>query len=252
MAYLREGQGSTVDKVDQQLNKAISAIQKAQSAVLDAADAMDAVMVDAVACGGKVAELVPSHLKMHIAKLTDIADTQLGGISEGDNQSSLNKLKDLIGNIPYRDLRQPSAEDRRAQMATQPNLTAGPQSQIKAQESLEEFYRDVLKEDARNYQYEDKVFSFNVLKESGMFGEVLDSDVMNQFQKKPGEVIAKVDRSKLQEKMRVSAEDAMFEDKDLDELQESGPLNFNNISAFGGSDGMPLKFDSLSDGGHIV
>jgi hypothetical protein len=51
--------------------------------------------------------------------------------------------------------------------------------------------------------------------------------------------------------MRASADDAMFEDTDMDQLQE-GQLDFNNIKAFGGSDGMPLKFNSLSEGGHIV
>jgi hypothetical protein len=244
------GTGSNVDKVDSQLNKAISAIQKAQSAVLDAADAMDAVMVDAISCGGRVAELIPPHIKQHIAKLTDIADQQLGAISDGDSQSSLNKLKDVIGNIPYRDLRQPSAEDRRSGIAMQPNLTAGPQSQI-SENSLESFYRNSLKEEVNNYEYNDNSLNFNKIRESNFLGQKLDGDMMAGINKKLVEKAPPQERQRVTERLRAAADDVMFEDVDMDQLQE-GTLDFSRMKAFGGNDGMPLRFNDLSEGGHCV
>jgi hypothetical protein len=35
-------------------------------------------------------------------------------------------------------------------------------------------------------------------------------------------------------------------------LKESGPLDFSKLRAFGGSDGMPISFNTLTEGGHIV
>jgi hypothetical protein len=253
---IREAGGSSIDKVDTQLSKALSAVQKAQSAILDAADAFDDVMVEAIACGGKVAEIVPAHIKMHIANLTKVADTDLGGIVEG-GQSSVTALKDLIGNIPYKDLRQPSSEDRRAQIAAQPNISQGPQSAISEDLTLEEFYRSKLNEDVNAMEYRGSALSFNNLREAGIFGSKLDGDMMGSLKMSPG-VIEKVplqNRQRIRERMQAAAEDQIFEGSDFEDrsnerLQEGSFFN-GSLRAFGGADGQPMNINlgGLSEAG---
>lgn len=250
MAGLREAGASSgnVDKLYSLIDKAITAVQKAQSAVLDAADAMDPILLEATAIGGKIATIVPSHIKMHMSNLANLADQNLGQIANSESgQSSLNKLKDLIGSIPYRDIRPQTPEERRQGVALQPNLAAGPQSQIAEEMELEEFYRNTLNEQAKN-AYDDKVFSFDKLKESQVFGQQFESDMMESLNMK---MAAPISVKQVRETTRAAAEEAMFEDVDLDQLQE-GKLDFSKMKAFAGSDGMPLKFDSLSSGGHLV
>jgi len=245
MARLNEAATGNIDKLYGQISKASSAIQKAQSALMDAADEMDAILVEAMAIGGKVAEIVPSHVKTHIAKLTEIADGQLGPIIEGDSQSALNKLQDLIGSIPYRDIRPQSAEERRGTLSMQPNLAAGPQSAV-ARESLEDFYRSILQKDTRSYN--DNSLSFDKLRESEVYGHQYETDMMDAVNMR---MAAPLQTKQIREQARASAEDAMFEDTDLEQLTE-GRLDFSSIKAFGGNDGMPIKFDALGSGSHIV
>jgi hypothetical protein len=244
---LNEGPSGNIDKLYSQIQKAASAIEKAQSAVLDAADEMDAILVESQAIGGKIAEIVPSHIKVHIAKLTEIADTQLGPIAKGDSQSSLDKLEELIGSIPYREIRPPTAQDRRQGISLQPNVSQGPQSAIQEQASLEEFYRRGLREEAEGYEYDDGSLSFDKLKESNIFGTKLEDDMMSSVNMKLAKPISV---AQVRERTRVAADDVMFEDQE--ELEESGPLDFSRIRAFGGSDGIPMKFSALREGGTMV
>ena len=244
---LYEAQGGNVDKLYAQLDKADSAIQKAQAAVLDAADAMDAILVEAVTIGGSLAQTIPSHIKMHIAKLTEIADKQLGEISNGNSQSSINKLKELVENTPYRELKTVTPQARRDQIAGQPNVAApdlsgGTQSQIS--ESLEQYYESL----GEKGYYQDKSFSFERLGESDIYGQKLEEDMMYQLGMRKAAPIQ--ESRKIQERIRASVNDEFFEDQE--ELQESGPLDFSKIRAFGGADGMPVSFSNLSDGYNVV
>jgi len=239
MNKLNEGVGGNIDKLYSLFDKAKSSVTKAQNAILDIADVMDEILVESTAIGGKVNEIIPSHAKMHIANLTQLAEKTLGEIAEGEGQSSIKKLKELIENIPYRDLKPQSTEVRRQQISTQPNLTAGPQSQIA--ESLEDYYRD-------NVGYSDNNFSFTKLTESKVYGQKLEEDMMAQMNMKQAAPVQQA--RQIREKVRTAVNDDFFEDQE--QLQESGPLDFSKIRAFGGADGMPLRFDTLTDTGHVV
>jgi len=240
MEKLNEGVGGNIDKLFGLFDKAISAVNKAQSAILDIADVMDEILVESTAIGGKINQIIPSHAKMHIANLTNMAEKTLGEIADGDAQSSMKKLKELVENIPYRDLKPQSTEVRRQQISTQPNLSAGPQSQIA--ESLEDFYEDI-----KVNGYKDSTFDFRKLTESDIYGQTLEEDMMvslNMKQAKPIQV------REARDKIRAAVNDEFFEDKEP--LRESGPLDFSKIRAYGGADGMPVSFNALSDGIHII
>jgi hypothetical protein len=248
MAQLREaGAGGGVDKLRGQIKKSISAIEKAQSAILDAADELDDLLVQATAMGGFVANTIPSHIKMHIAKLTEIADKQLGEVSTGENQSSLKKIEELINNTPLGKFDSGDAETRRQQIAMQPNLTNGPQSQIA--ESLEDVYRNFLNKQATSVEYDANELRFDSLKESQLFGQKYEEDLMSALNMKMAKPIAS---KKITERLRVAADDNIFEQFDNNEHLTEGKLDFNNIRAFGGTDGIPLKFNNLSEGGNMV
>jgi len=228
--------------------KANSAIRKAQTAVLDVADVM-VELLEASSTpdleGSKIKEILPGHIKKHIADLTNVADKSLGEISEGEGQSSMKKLKELVDNIPIGSLRPQSTETKRQQISTQPNLTGGPQSQIstpQVQESLEDFYRYI-----NENSYDDKNFDFRKLTESNIYGQRLEEDMMAQLKMKQA---APLQTAQIREKVRAAVNDDFFEDQE--QLQESGPLDFSKLRAFGGADGMPMKFDTLSTGGHVI
>lgn len=238
---LREAGTSTkgnIDKLDTLITKAKSSIEKAQSACLDAADDMDAIMIEAVAIGGKIAQIIPSHVKTHIAKLTQIADQELGGISDSESQSSLNKLQDFIGNIPYNEIRPKSASERRDQISMQPNLSAGPQSQISENMSLEEAYKTILMQETEEV-YDDQSLNFNALKESQIFGQTLDAESINSIVRSSEKIIV----PKMRESLRnqVAANDDSFEEQE--ELQESGPLDFSKLRSFNENIELPPLFE---------
>ena len=267
------GPKGSIDAVDSQLTKAMASVQKAQDAVLDAADELDAVMVNSVAVGGKIAQIIPSHIKVHIAKLTDIADKQLGSIlAREDNEeqdlrlrenvSTLGELQNFLDSIPYGDIKPETPKERRDKISLSPNLSDGPQSQVadksppppKAEEalSLEDYYRSSLKEDAHQ-AYSDNSFSFNKLRESEIFGHKYETDMMDAVNIK---MAAPLQVKQVREQLRAAADEVMFEDVDeadrSKEKLKEGSILSGMLRAFGGNDGMPLKFDSLSSGGHIV
>jgi hypothetical protein len=307
MAQLREaGAGGGVDKLRAAIKKAQSSIEKAQSAVLDAADELDELLVQSTAMGGFVATTLPSHVKMHIATLTGIAEKELGDITNGDNQSSLKKIEELINNTPLGKFDSGDAESRRQQISMQPNLTQGPQSSIsqkresedwkgasnfirgqalyngdvnddeisesdfqklekddpaeaqklwksgrkirvKESESLEDFYRNILRESAKNVDYDETSLSFDALKESDVFGQHFEEDMMDSVNMK----IAKPIQSKrITEQMRAAVDDQMFEQFDGEQGEQlvEGKLDFNRLRPFAGKDGMPLSFSSLREG----
>jgi len=113
--------------------------------------------------------------------------------------------------------------------------------------SLEDYYRNILREESEQ-EYNGNNLNFNALRESSFLGQQLEGDMLNTLKMKIAEPIQS---KKILPKLREAANDAMFEDTDMEKLSE-GVLDFSNLRAFGGSDGMPLKFNSLSSGGHIV
>lgn len=247
---LREaGATGNVDRLFGQLERSMMAIEKVQSSLMDAADILDEILIESMAIGGKIAEIIPSHIQLHIAELTKIADQQMNPMIEG-GQSSLKSLQDLIGSIPYREIRPMSAEERRQSLTTAPDLSNGPQSQIagtQSQESLEDYYKNVLTDEAKQVGQNDTGLNFESIQESQVFGMKYEEDMMGSMNMK----LAKpIDVKPIREKLRAAVEDEMLED--VNPLKESGPLDFSNLRAFGGGDGMPISFSTLTEGGHIV
>lgn len=138
---LQEATTGNVDKLYLLLDKTKGIVDKAANALMDIADALDDILVESSNIGGKIEEIVPSHVQTLISKITNMADVELGEISE-NGQSSLESLKQLIGSIPYRDLKPETKEERVAKMAgrpdisTTPDLSNGPRSQAIQHESM--------------------------------------------------------------------------------------------------------------------
>jgi hypothetical protein len=236
------GTGS-IDKLYDSIDKVKSTAAKAQNAILDVADELTELLIAANSVGGKVAQIVPSHLKTHIASLTKMAETDIKDIIDGTGPSSLKNLKDLLGAIPYRDLKPQDTTDVRSQISLQPNLAAGPQSAI--HESLEDFYQSVLKEQAQTYEYPESVLDFNKLKETDIFGMPFERDMLESVNMK----IAKpIDTKVLREKVRTRVDQDIFEDIGEELEEQKGKFKFENVRAFGGSDGMPMSFGALQEG----
>lgn len=118
------------DKLQADITKAQTELERAMDAVTKAASVMYDIIVDATAIGGKVKEVVPSHVEQNISKLTDIVKNQMAGILDGDSQSSLKALDELVGNMPSREFRQKSNEEEIEEISLKPNLANGPQSSV--------------------------------------------------------------------------------------------------------------------------
>lgn len=152
MENLKEAAGNIdrlytlLDSAVAAVNKAAAAIEAAGNAVLDVTDILDDAQVECTAIGGKVNEIIPSHFTNIIAELTRIAETELVSTKhkieayvDNNGQSSLNQLKELVNNMPYKDTHPETKEEKRARILAGPDLTQGPQSSILgSQEQLAE------------------------------------------------------------------------------------------------------------------
>lgn len=143
MENLKEAAGNIdrlytlLDSAVAAVNKAAAAIEAAGNAVLDITDILDDAQVECTAIGGKVNEIIPSHFTNIIAELTRIAETELVSTKhkieayvDNNGQSSLNQLKELVNNMPYKDTHPETKEEKRARILAGPDLTQGPQSSI--------------------------------------------------------------------------------------------------------------------------
>ena len=143
MKNLKEATGNIdrlytlLDSAVAAVNKAATAIEAAGNAVLDVTDILDDAQVECTAIGGKVNEIIPSHFTNIITELTKIAETELVSTKhkieayvDNNGQSSLNQLKELVNNMPYKDTHPETKEEKRARILAGPDLTQGPQSSI--------------------------------------------------------------------------------------------------------------------------
>lgn len=143
MENLKEAAGNIdrlytlLDSAVAAVNKAAAAIEAAGNAVLDVTDILDDAQVECTAIGGKVNEIIPSHFTNIITELTRIAETELVSTKhkieayvDNNGQSSLNQLKELVNNMPYKDTHPETKEEKRARILAGPDLTQGPQSSI--------------------------------------------------------------------------------------------------------------------------
>lgn len=238
LCKLEEANGS-VDKLYSTFDRAIASVEKSISAVLDTCDILDDIMLESIALGGKIAEIIPSNIKSLMGTLTQIANNDLKGTIEG-GQTSLKSLKDVVGNMPYRDIQPQTKAERREELMTQPNLSAGPQSQI-VHESLEDFYKDSLMEQARGNHYTESSLNFSKLTESEILGQ---GDMESFFTK--GEIVSlvKPDVNKITEAMR---KPLVEKTESLMESYTGDTLKFSQLTSVGGFDGLPTDFSTLKE-----
>lgn len=245
MENLQEASVGNIDRLYGEIDKVKTSIVKAQNSLLDVADELTNLILFSNQIGGKVSQIVPSYLKPHIALMTKLAQTDLQEISEGQTQSSLSNLKELLGSIPYRDLKPQDTQDVRNSISLQPNLANGPQTAIKENLSVEEFYANATQEFSK-LKENDNCFSFENLKREENIGSDYDDNYSKFFEKQ--EIVPAQIRQRLREKV----DSEVFEQKSYNSLQEQGPLDFSNLKAFGGSDGMPVTFGALNDSINMV
>lgn len=143
--HRRVREAISVDKLTADISKAKTSLESAMDAVTKAASVMYDIVVDATAIGGKVKEMVPSHIEKSISQLTDIVKNQMAAILDGNDQSSLKSIDDLVGSMPNRDLRPMSNEEEVEKISMKPNLANGPQSSVLnggGNNNLEESYEE--------------------------------------------------------------------------------------------------------------
>lgn len=220
----------SVDVIYSSFDKCKSQIDKAINAVLDVADSLEDILVDATAVGGKIEEIVPSHIEALITKLTNIAEQDLQNMKEG-GQTSIEGLKDLIGSIPYRDLKPETKEEKIAKISMRPNLAGGPKSAALQQtnESVED----------------SNVLNFESLKESQYIGIDPKEDARDDFRELNlgltgalnEQYVSPVDRGQDLNKMGIGAKSLNEGLANLNSLKEAAGIddNENMMAAFASS-----------------
>ena len=236
LTKLDEANGS-VDKLYSTFDRAIDSVEKVISAILDSCDIMDDIMLESIALGGKIAEIIPSNVKTLMNTMANIANGELKNVIEG-GQSSLKSLKDVVGNMPYRDIQPQTKSERREEIMAQPNLMDGPQSQI-VHESLEDFYKGSLMAQAKGNHYTESSLNFDKLTESEILGQ---GDMESFFTR--GEIVSlvKPDVNKITEAMRKPLEERSAS---LVENYTGDTLKFSQLTSIGGFDGLPTDFSTL-------
>ena len=214
------------------IDKLRTLIQKACDQLLTAADTMDSIIVEATGIGGKVSQIIPPHVQFQIDKITAIVD--------GDNQSALLKLDELIINMPYKDIapQQPSdrREARKSNVDLTPNTSEGPQSTMK--ESVLSLYK-------KEPRYGAKGLRWDSLNESDDFRRSGDDMGLSRWTDSP------LDRKMIRQKIRETIEDDDMEGLE-DHLQESmdgkGHFDWRSMKSLSGSlDSNNISFSSLKE-----
>jgi hypothetical protein len=244
----------------QEVIKAEKAIQDAATALLDITDTLTEAVSESVLIGGRISQVVPSHLKVQISNLTQQANTlieqnvsKIKELSSGSEQSSLSNLIELIDNMPYRDIKPKDVQTKRAEIASgvnlNPDTSQGPQSQQLSEDmSLEEYYGNMrLRETVDEINITNPRNFFSSLRETGVFGQTLDPEMMSFTQRTPA-VVQQVRKSNA--KLQETINNDEFEDKG-EQLQEA--FDFKNFKSPGiGSFGSALNFGTIGSGTHTV
>lgn len=239
---LYEASGN-VDKLYATLDKAKSMVEKAVNAVLDAAEVMDDVLVEATAIGGKVADIIPGHVESIMATLTDVAEHKLQALVEGNGQSSLESLKDLVGSIPYRDLRPETKEEKIGRITMRPDLSNGPRSAVLGGGEPQQ--------PAMHESVESNVLSFEALRESEEFGQDLNDEYDDFRELNAGlagngpSYVSPIEKMNFFDKSERLVDDSALSDDPLEGAD--GELSMDNINIPRMSDG--ISFDCIGAGG---
>jgi len=251
---LREAEsqlGKQLTEIDKQVDTAISSLKKAKDAVQKAQSTLITLVKDTAALvssvGGCRTEVVQrEHVNIQACvQPFDSAQQNLGAILNELNSKIeiIKKVKTASGLVPRGEMREPTAEETADQITAKVQIT---------ESSLDEYFRSLLLTEADN-SYDENVLSFDALRESQVFGHKYETDIMEGIGMKQAVIQP---ATKIREKLRVAANDIMFEDVDDsdrsgEKLQEGAFFN-GQLKAFGGSDGMPLNFSTLTTAGHIV
>ena len=217
------------------VDKIRTLLQKAADQITTACDTLDAALVEATGVGGKLAQLIPPHVQTQIEKLTAIV--------EGEDQSALLKLDDLIMSLPYRDIAPTTASDRREKRQSQsidlnPNTGSGPQTAVK--ESILSMYRK------KEPEYKSKGLDFGAIRESQTFS--------SDFGEIDGRLIGReevIDKFAYRSKIRETVENDDLEQLETtirESVDGKGHFNWRAMNGIGGSLSN-LSFDSLRDTG---
>lgn len=250
---MREAVGN-VDKLYGLFDKAKSAIEKAANAVLDVTDALDDILLEATAIGGKIEEIVPSHVESMITKLTQIADNDLNAIISGDGQSSLEGLKDLVGSIPYRDLKPETKEERISKISMRPNLSEGPQSAVMSPDKNAANTPTQYQESTEHPEF----LNFEALRESGEFAQPLETTMDGDYGDLNGALYgyqSPIDTMQMVNQNDLLVNDDYFHEDDLPEdfdpeIGVSGTLSMDAINIPRQSESMDmgaLDFTNLNE-----
>jgi len=225
------------------VEKLLIKIEKAQDTLLDACDLLDEALADCTQIGGEIAKQVPAHVQSVIDKITNIV--------EGSDASSLNKLDELIVNMPIRAVKSQSPSERRnarQQVNLNPNTTSGPTSAILAES--DEF-------DWRSYRKEEKPamkggLNWDRLQEQEEFGRG-DGDIAESIIGRNNEPI---DSFKYRQRVRETIDNGANED--LEHIQEAASsasrleqFDLSKMMGISGSENGLPSFDSLRSGEEI-
>lgn len=248
--HRRVREAISVDKLTADISKAKASLESAMDAVTKAASVMYDIVVDATAIGGKVKEMVPSHIEKSISQLTDIVKNQMAAILDGNDQSSLKSIDDLVGSMPNRDLRPMSNEEEVEKISMKPNLANGPQSSVlngggnnNLEESYEEAQLDMstLRESLGGDGYDD------IQVDDDPFAELNDSLMGGQS---TADYVSPIEKMDFYERGDHLVDDSLIADEpdegelsmDNINIPKSSGLVFDALDGMGSDDGMMDDF----------
>lgn len=248
--HRRVREAISVDKLTADISKAKASLESAMDAVTKAASVMYDIVVDATAIGGKVKEMVPSHIEKSISQLTDIVKNQMAAILDGNDQSSLKSIDDLVGSMPNRDLRPMSNEEEVEKISMKPNLANGPQSSVlngggnnNLEESYEEAQLDMstLRESLGGDEYDD------IQADDDPFAE-LNAGLMGG--QSTADYVSPIEKMDFYERGDHLVDDSLIADEPEDgelsmdniNIPKSSGLVFDALDGMGSDDGMMDDF----------
>ena len=244
---LQEATTGNVDKLYLLLDKTKGIVDKAANALMDIADSLDDILVESSNIGGKIEEIVPSHIQVLISKITNMADVELGEISE-NGQSSLEGLKQLIGSIPYRDLKPETKEERvakisgRPDVSTTPDLSNGPKSQAIQQPVHESIFRNPDKESLN--RLDESLGSDYVVTPVDVAG--IENGIKKLKEFSPAIDQSPIDTSAMISRDELIANDPSFED-DTEYDENGDPIGELNFSEINIPKGDSISFDACGN-----
>ena len=244
---LQEATTGNVDKLYLLLDKTKGIVDKAANALMDIADSLDDILVESSNIGGKIEEIVPSHIQVLISKITNMADVELGEISE-NGQSSLEGLKQLIGSIPYRDLKPETKEERvakisgRPDVSTTPDLSNGPKSQAIQQPVHESIFRNPDKESLN--RLDESLGSDYVVTPVDVAG--IENGIKKLKEFSPAIDQSPIDTSAMISRDELIANDPSFED-DTEDDENGDPIGELNFSEINIPKGDSISFDACGN-----